>query len=103
MKKYERDYVSMKKLLVDNDDNVIAVGYEGRTSGSIPIDTSYFALKLDPDGELLWHETYQPFEGYSAFASDAVLDDEDNIYIAGYSYDYTDGDGDDDEPGCGCF
>ncbi|HPQ71033.1 MAG TPA: hypothetical protein PKW95_18050 [bacterium] len=99
---YERDYINLKRLLVDSDDNVIVVGYEGRTSGSIPIDTSYFALKLNPDGELLWHETYQPFEGYSAFASDAVLDDEDNIYIAGYSYDYTDGD-DDDEPGCGCF
>lgn len=101
-KVYEPDYIIANKLLVDSEDNVIVAGFEGRTSGSIPIDTSFFALKLDPDGELLWHETYQPFEGKSAYASDAVLDDEDNIYIAGYSYDYTDGD-DDDEPGCGCF
>jgi len=102
-KKYERESVSAKRLLVDSEDNVIVTGYEGKKDVEIPYDTKFFALKLDPDGELLWHETYQPFEGYSAFASDATLDDENNIYIAGYSYDYTDGDDDDDEPGCGCF
>ncbi|HPM76933.1 MAG TPA: hypothetical protein PK961_07565 [bacterium] len=101
-KKYEREYLEAKTVLVDSVNNIVTVGYECQDSGEGYYDCRYFALKYDSDGELLWHETYQPYEGYSAFASDAVLDDEDNIYITGYSYDPTDVE-DDDEPGCGCF
>jgi len=87
------------RTIIDNDNNILVSGL----SCGDNTDCNCILFKLDLDGNLLWNNNLP--RCYSQdLPCNAALDEDDNIYLAGY-YGYTDDDDDDDddEPGCGCF
>jgi hypothetical protein len=75
-------------VAVDSAGNLVVAGCTG--VGNVPgssewyeYDLEYLLLKYDPDGNLLWEQTYHSSKQSQDEISCLALDSEDNIYVSG--------------------
>jgi uncharacterized delta-60 repeat protein len=70
-------------VALDSQGNVYAAGY------AYPDGTRYVLVKYDPDGNQLWQRIYQGSSGGGNIVYDLVVDDNDEIYLTGYTTQYS--------------
>ena len=75
---YVGDIVVTTNLIVDSNNNIIFTGY-----GLGDDSWDYFTYKLTSSGGGLWMQKFNSDEQLDDYASDLVVDKEDNIYVTG--------------------
>lgn len=68
----------VRELTLDSNGNILAVGHD---------DNLMYVYKIDPDGVLLWNDTYTHLPGEFAFYYGIAVDSNDNIFISGTTQD----------------
>jgi len=96
---YSDNYLIDFQTQIDSENNILISGLSCFDVN----DCNCVLFKLDSNGNHLW-ENRLPRCYSKEFTCSTALDEDDNIYLAGYyGYEEDDGNDDDDEPGCGCF
>jgi hypothetical protein len=68
----------VRELTTDSNGNIMAVGHD---------DNLMYVYKIDPDGVLLWNDTYVHPPGIFAFYYGMAVDSNDNLFISGTTQD----------------
>ena len=71
-------------LVVDKSGNVCVVG----TCVDIDSSENYSIIKYNSSGEVLWIRKYHSSLGGRDFASDITIDNQNNVYVTGFTYYY---------------
>jgi hypothetical protein len=73
----------MAGLAYDRDHNIILIATKSNTNPNDPVNTNSAVLKIDPDGNKLWLQTFGTSEmGYS---KSIAVDSENNLLISGWT------------------
>ncbi|MBK8552618.1 MAG: SBBP repeat-containing protein [Ignavibacteria bacterium] len=75
-----QSYADGTALVVDKNENVYVTGI------CTDNDENYCTIKYNALGEILWVKKYHSGPGGRDEASDIALDNDDNIYVTGYTY-----------------
>ncbi len=71
-----------RAVAIDSEDNIIAVGHTFKNGQ----DQNVWIRKYDPDGEVLWTETFDGPPSLGDRGRAVAIDSEDNIVVAGSEY-----------------
>ena len=79
-------------IAVDSAGNIIAVGVRGVSGceGCLTNDLDWHVRKYDPEGTLLWEDTYSGPTAMADYAQKVAVDSKDDIIVVGYTNKGTD-------------